>query len=130
MAVMSFRESNQVRWRGIRPGHNGTQVLESAPGVNGTVVLYTVAAGATLYLVSVFLGLLGSAAATHGQIWIRDAVPANLYLLASVYSAANDYSASVPHTYWPPIEIPATYSLALVDVAANMSQATIFGWVE
>jgi len=75
MALMKFREPNQVRRVGVRPAHDGTQVLERGSADNATVVLYTVPAGKVFYLCHAWLNVQGVAA---GSVYlaIYDGVPA------------------------------------------------------
>ena len=130
MALMEFREPNQVKWLGSRPGHNGTQVLEhgSQTGV-GTSVVYTVPAGVTLFLCAIQGGIYAPAL-DNFFIQIFNAVPVlfrNLWGTAAVAANFSPYSVS----YFYPIEIPEAYSIRVkVGAAGNRIDATIHGWVE
>jgi len=130
MALMKFREPNQVKWQGVRPAHNGTQVLETDVVVSGTKILYTVAAGKILYLTHAYLGVGLITAIGIGYLWIRDSTPTNLYLLGVVRSITDTPSGPSFPCYWPPIEIPATYDIAVIATANLEIHATIHGWVE
>ena len=76
MALMTFREPNQVKWVGSRPGHNGTQIFGYALATNAVATCYFAPAGKAGYIYG--LDLAASSGANPGlaslQIW--DAVPA------------------------------------------------------
>jgi len=130
MALMKFREPNQVRRVGVRPAHDGTQVLERGSADNATVVLYTVPAGKVFYLCHAWLNVQGVAA---GSVYlaIYDGVPAVWRLLYTTAVPINTFYTVGEGNYYPPIEIPTTYSLRINSVGANCTaRGLIHGWVE
>ena len=130
MSDMMFREPNQVKWQGSRPGHNGTQVLENTESnVLNWVVLYTVPAGQTLFLTMVSFSWDQSV----NNVWkiaIYDDVPALWKTLAigrAILAAGNPFWMS---TFWPPIEVPAGYHIQRYQDVAIAPCFTIHGWTE
>ena len=130
MALMKFREPNQVKWVGSRPGHNGTQVAEHGIANNAGVIFYTVTVGKTLYLTfySFSISTSGVTAESHFSIYTDGAVH-YLYLHSVVPPAAWQNLCS--GTFNPPLEIPAGYYFRLFasGVAATL-QGSIVGWEE
>ena len=130
MALMKFREENHVKWMGVRPGHDGAQVLERASANNGVTILYTVPAGSTFYLCHAWLDV-DAVAAGSVNLSIYNDVPAIWRLL---------YVSSVPITtnrligegsFFPPIELPAAYSIRVESTVLNcIARSFIYGWVE
>jgi len=130
MALMKFREPNQVRWIGSRPGHNGTQVLIRQSATNATAILYTVPVGKTLYLCSVGLGYFATAAGLV-QLTIRDDGLATIAFLLSDFITGAVDGQSKNISYYPPIEIPESWTLRVHSSAVGLSVHTyLFGWVE
>ena len=105
------REPNQVKWIGVRPGHNGEQVLINID-FNANQSLYTVGAGKLLLI---FSWQVTMAANTAGlaSLELRTAVPAVYYCLAYLRGALAHSGPSVSNTLWVPIEVPATYEIYL-----------------
>ena len=130
MALMKFREPNQVLWRGVRPGHNWTEVYDYSIATNATVVMYTVPAGQTAYFHYFGLDVLSAAAAGYGRINIYNAVPAFVGPMVMIRLAANSlYSECVALTY--PLELLAGWSLRLESNAVGLAAAgVILGGVE
>lgn len=130
MAVMSFREANHVLWRGVRPAHDGTQIIEYKYANNNTQVLYTVPAGEVFYLCGFVIAAFTTAVEGYIGLAIYDAVPAQYRVLQYGIGGADTYR-EITKSYWPPLEIPATYSLRNVSGAATVHIYTnIHGWVE
>ena len=129
MSDMYFREPNQVKWMGSRPGHNGTQVLEHASATNATVIVYTVPGAHTLFLTHTILDIYSTGIST-AYLSIYNAVPA-LVIHIHLSRVQTNRELSLNNSYWPPIEIPAAYSVRVQSSAAtNIAEATIHGWVE
>ena len=105
------REPNQVKWVGVRPGHNGEQVLIKVDfGVN--TLLYTVPADKILLIFSWQIGI-GTAAAGNARLQLETAVPAVYYELGNCVNAAGSTSANSQQALWVPIEVPETYRIYL-----------------
>ena len=130
MALMSFREPNQVRWTGARPAHRGTQILKWSEKVNGSTTIHTVTAGKTLYLTSLTAFVQSTAAATAGSVWVRDTLGALVSRLVTAYFlAAGSGSWALPYPF--PLEIPAGYDIIAYSSAATVyCGACIAGWEE
>jgi len=130
MAAMAFREPNQVKWMGIRPGRNGTQIANSSSANNSTTVMWTVSAGKTGFLT--YFSFSWRFTATGQTVWlvVRNAADVEQYSLILVASGAGDQGAN-SCAFAFPIEIPAGYDIAVVsDTAGAAAKATIIGWEE
>ena len=130
MSDMHFREPNQVKWQGSRPGHNGTQINV---GLNinaiGATDVYEVPAGETAFIT---LLSLSHADNVNCSFWIRiyDAVPALYRNLWCGYHFLNFPTVTGQLKYWPPLEIPAGYFITFrQSVNADMF-AHVHGWSE
>jgi len=104
-------------------------VLEYATTANVLVTIYTVPAGKTLFLTNlhahVYFGV-----ATTASVMIYDGTPALWRNLAVIVSFANT-AFPTPLAYWPPVEIPAGYSVRILTGAAGcIMYVTLHGWVE
>jgi len=130
MALMKFRQSNQVRWVGTRPAHDGTQVLTYGTAVNAVDTFYTVPPGQVFYLTHVMWGYT-SIAVGLTNLAIQDAVPAVIsYCFYEVILATSE-GKSGGVSYWPPIEMIEGWRLRLQSNAAGLTvRAAIHGWVE
>lgn len=130
MAFMEFREPNQVKWVGVRPGHNGEQVLEYAIAQNSTPILYTVPAGKVFYLCGYSLNTWDTVGVATLRLVIYDDTPAAWKYLQYLISSANS-GQSITKSYWPPLEIPSGYSVRLESAVATATvRGSIHGWVE
>ena len=130
MSDMMFREPNQVKWMGSRPGHNGTQVLlsDTVAAVVPTG-FYTVPAGKTLFITSAFLNITNPVAVSY-YLAIFNAVPALDQYLINTYYTAGQQIVPVQANYWPPIEVEAGYHLYYRQGVNALLTYTIHGWVE
>jgi len=130
MALMRFREPNQVKWVGTRPGHNGTQISKHDYASNNTIAIYTVPAGKVCYLCSV--GMYHAVNVTErGYLAIYDAVPVVDIILQMQHYIVNVTHPSCFSSFWPPLEIPSGYAIKVVsDAAGGGIYAAIHGWVE
>ena len=128
--AMNHREGNRIKWIGVRPAHDGTQVIKSAYKINGTEIIHTVTAGKTLYLKGFFFESSSSVSGVAGALIVRNALDVLEYYLAYCYHrgaseklAARDYSQ--------PIEIPAGYDICIISGALTLEVlAEIDGWEE
>ena len=130
MSVMNFREPNQVKWVGVRPAHNGTQVIKHTNAQNGTVIIYTVPSGNTYFLTGFTIGVRQEAAGDIA-LGVRDGSDVwQYYLFHNSYGSAQPpYAFGMGLTY--PIEIPEDYDIYLWSSAASVYIfATIMGWIE
>lgn len=130
MAFMKFREPNHVLWRGVRPAHDGEQVYVDKAIVDGTAVLYTVAAGKIFYLCSWTASGYFVAPGGHGILSVYDAVPAEDFRI-TILRTALTFGHQLSGNFWPPLEVPATYSIRIFASNANVTMyGSIHGWVE
>ena len=117
MAVTVHREPNQVKWIGVRPGHNGEQILEHGTANNATVIIYTVPADKLLLLYGFSYNVSGTAGNT-GFLSIYTAVPAvHRHLVYGNFSA--NTVVAFGRDFVIPIEIPAAYSVRVLSPAAT-----------
>jgi hypothetical protein len=130
MALMNYREPNQVKWMGTRPGHNGTQVDKANTATNGIAIVYTVTAGKTLYLctVSKWVELV---AVGISSVFLRNVADVFQYNLIYELTVAG---VLIPHrsvTFWPPLEVPAGYDICVRSSVAGLTVGSfVFGWEE
>lgn len=130
MSAMAFREPNQVKWMGTRPGHNGTQVLGYGAATVQTLNLWTVSAGKTGYLIAASINTVTNVTGT-GRLGIRDVADAVVAILCSNMWTAAGAITGQPWYSWPPIEMPSGYDVFLVASGAGFTAlGTVFGWEE
>jgi len=130
MALMSFREANQVLWRGVRPAHNGTQVSEVDDATDATVNMYTVPDNFTFFLCSMNCTLSAIAA---GLVFmnIYDDGGGLFYYGIQHTMLAGDSGLDKQFTFWLPMELPEKYQVRIHSGAAGLTiRASVFGWVE
>jgi len=112
MSVMKFRESNQVRWFGVRPAHNWTQKIKYNAAQGSTVDLLQVSSGKTGYLTTLIITVSASASGHTFQLnYTDDTGTVITRLLNDVMRAANTIGFSV--TFNPPFEMDSGYKLQL-----------------
>ena len=130
MSAMSYREPNQVKWVGIRPGHNGTQIAISQVAVNATAIVYAVPAGKTFYLSHAQLNFYSVLAAITFLLYVRNAADVAQYNIISLASGVAGHLA-VPCVFNPPIEIPALWDIVVSSNSlSGNAYAFIHGWAE
>lgn len=130
MATMNFREPNQVKWIGTRPGHNGTQVTKFLSVTAERDDLHEVTAGKVFYLISWTFSCRNVAAASrHGDFRIYTG--AVVYYYMGLYSSATELPFIVTGHHNPPLEVPAGYLFQVYSSGANLAAyASIHGWEE
>jgi hypothetical protein len=130
MAMMKYREPNEVKWFGVRPAHRGEQVAKTAQALNATVVVHTVTAGKTLFLVQANLVPLAHTS-SYSRMYIRDGADALWFYLCGANNQAGLTWACPSFEPMIPLEVPAGYDLVVVSGAATVTvQGSIFGWEE
>ena len=107
-----FREPNQVKWIGVRPGHNGVEVFEEFYG-NAAAEFYEVPLAKLLFLFDWHLGLTG-AAGGDAFLEIRNAVDAHFRYIASCSGQAANPGTNSTQALWVPIEIPALFDFRVI----------------
>ena len=120
-----FREPNQVKWIGVRPGHNGVQILAFDDIANGAVALYTVGADKMGFITTVAISA-GASLAAFGYIDYWNAVPATVGRFATLRGTGGPYDASAQVNFWPPLEMVEGFSIRLFSSLAGY---TVFGMV-
>lgn len=130
MALMKFREPNQVLWQGVRPAHDGTQVLKRALASNNIAIVYTVPAASTFYLCHAVIGYSGMAAGLATSE-IQNAVPAReINIFYDMMLAASE-GVTKHAFFWPPIEMLTGWRVTVSSNAVGLDvHLNIFGWVE
>lgn len=130
MALMSFREPNVVKWIGTRPAHSWTQIAKGAQALNATVVIHTVTAGKTLFLVESLLALITGSSGI-GLLWVRDGADALVRYLGWAAWGAGLMSGDGHFQPMIPYEIPAGYDICCSTSAATLTcHGNIFGGEE
>lgn len=126
MALTSHREQNRERWVGVRPAHDGEQVMKYTGATNNTVIIYTVPAGKTLLLWDWVHDTFTNGAAI-GQIAARDdADVAFAYISTHSFGAAGTKIGSL--AYSVPIELYAGYDVVIIsNIAGCTSRGMIHG---
>lgn len=130
MSEMEFRESNQALWRGVRPGHNGVQVVANNNANNDTIEIYTVSIGKILYLTTLSWGTDPNAEG-RGLIRVRNTTDVLQYDIVDIYSrGANPcFSGSIPFN--PPLEIPERWDIVVTSTVTSFVMfCFIHGWEE
>jgi hypothetical protein len=130
MALMKYREQNEVQWRGSRPAHHGTQVLKWVSRNNNTIVLYTVPDDQVFYLCTATL-ILNADVQGKGDLYVRDDAAAWWTDLIRFYHHLNTTTPNGLVTFWPPLEVPEKHTFHVTSNAVGLTvSAMIFGWVE
>ena len=120
------REPNQVKWIGVRPGHNGEQVFGYASCLNVLTEVYAVPVDKLLLLYDYAINLFGTVAG-GGSLAVWTAVPALAYNLWDGTSGVS-IGLNVNHRFDPPAEIPAGYTIEAITSAGTMRiRAVIHG---
>ena len=130
MAKMLHREDNLLKWVGVRPAHNGEQVIENLKIVTGGwLSVYTVPTGKTFFLT--YLNISQGADATLQVIvGIYNDVPVIYRHIGAGYGIVGNTLINYISNFNPPIEIPGDYSIWRWNSVASISSVIIHGWVE
>ena len=130
MSDMHFREPNQVKWQGSRPGHNGTEWHEYEEQIGlGTTVFPAVPGGQRLFLTQMSLDVFTTVSA-FAYVYVYTAVPALWRTLFGGIIALGTSEIEC-FNYWPPLEIPAAYTIRITSAEAALRIClAAHGWVE
>ena len=109
------REPNQVKWIGVRPGHNGDEVLINI-NVAVNTLLYTVPADKILFIFSWQLSFINNTGG-GGYLYLRDNLGAEYYVLAYVNGNAGSAGGTLANNTFVPIEVVAGYDIYLTTSA-------------
>jgi len=131
MALMNFREPNQVKWVGSRPGHNGEQITAAKTSIaTAWDDVYTVSAGKTLYLCTLRHSHYSNTISKFYHIAWTDAGHGVQVRFVYDVNKVTGMNSDVIH-FWPPLEIPAGHKIAMyVADATNRIFCFIYGWEE
>ena len=98
---------------------------------NGTLVLHTVSAGKSFYLVHSVLVLWPYATGTKwGTLAIRDTNDAFVAHIQALCCADAEQGRGESQSYPIPLEIPAGWDITIYANACTRTDASIFGWEE
>ncbi len=130
MALMKHREPNMVKWQGSRPAHNGEQVHKEANAENESLIIHTVTAGKTFYLVYACLSYNGIATG-KAAIYTTTNTGALIANLCSEYCTAAISGKPTVMTFWPPLELSSLYRIYCRSYVVSLfAKGIIFGWEE
>ena len=130
MALMGFREPNQVKWVGVRPGHRGTQITGHNVSAGVIVDVLQVTAGKKGYITEITIGLNMGAAGASLVYW-TDSANAIQETLFEVSLAGATFVLGIPIKYWPPLEIGDNHKIRALSAAAGVAlYVTAKGWEE
>ena len=130
MALMKYREPNQVLWQGVRPAHNGTEVTDSkSKNVAATFPVYTVPVGMTYHLTYAFLCVVSNVN-INAAFRVRNDTAVIQYDLLYARSLIGFRVQPQNASFWPPIELPAGWDICLYQSAAFWCELAFSGWYE
>jgi len=130
MALMKHRESNQVKWVGVRPGHNGIQVAKHASATNAIAIIHTVSAGKTLFINSYAVSV-DDIASGNAFFFVRDTGDVVKYNLLFARVVANGGGITVTGCFPKPLEVPAGYDVCIQSTVPSLTTwGFIHGWEE
>jgi len=130
MSLMGFREPNYALRVGIRPGHDGTQVVATETCDNSTVIVYTVTSGKVLYLCE---GMLSIPSLVTGKavLALRDTGDNFWRSLCRIRAAAATTVQANHVNFWPPLEVPSGYDIYITSTQPGLTiLGEIHGWEE
>jgi len=130
MSAMSFREPDQARWIGVRPGHRGEQVAAHNIAINNTQIIHTVTAGKVLYLTDWVFEANAGAAGWSADFEIRNVLDVLVYKIVTWYSGGVE-SRMLANSLFYPIEVPTGYDIIVSSNAVGLGTfGFIHGWEE
>lgn len=130
MAVMSYREANQVKWMGVRPAHAGTQAywhtVVNVAGVNALIPAHAT----RKYFITYYSITVASAVGIWADFQLSDAVPAVVWDFGMAQSVVALVAPTVTGNFWPPLEVPVGWSIAVFLSGIDWVNASMLGWYE
>lgn len=130
MALMKYREQNEVVWVGARPAHHGTQVNGYANHTGAASTdLYTVPTGYKLFITYVSFFGIKDTAVGDATLDVYDDVPAFFQRIAGSRIpnlGTVGMGAGLPF----PIEVPADYLIRFITTGGVSGGASFYGWIE
>jgi hypothetical protein len=128
--AMLHREPNRVKWVGVRPGHEGTQIHKRGVATNAIAIVHTVTAGKTFYFTGFVWFARASLAAAEVIGRIRNVADVTVIDFIDYYFFTVG-QLSICKSYWPPIEIAAGFDIVVYSTdATSWAALTIDGWEE
>ena len=130
MALMRFRESNKMKWRGSRPAHDGTQVGGEAWTTDALEIVYLTGAGETFYCHYVSMCARTLTPGDTAFVSLYDAGPLRVFhLIRMFFDVAGQMIHCAPFTF--PVEVPSGWSIRVFSSAASIdATAEAIGWIE
>ena len=113
------REPKQVKWIGVRPGHNGAQVVADDSCAALLTSVYLVPAD-SLFLWYGFIVNSAFGAGGNAELYTYNAVPALLNTYVSQGGVAN-MGIALTKSFDPPIELPAGYTIRINTTVGTIS---------
>lgn len=127
---MTFKETNQVKWVGFRPGHNGSQIMIQAFTANSTNTVYTVPDNKKFFLTHIDITYTSTASGAM-YIYILDDNNNPIYVPFFMYTIDGNSWGTEGKSYWPPIELPEDYYIKQFSNNAGVKfYASYHGWLE
>ena len=130
MSAMNFREPNQARWLGVRPAHNGEQLVAYNITTNDDRSIYQVPSGKTAYITSMIITATSGSVGGNVQVNYTDSAN-NLIkrLVNHFFRVTGNIAFSV--SFNPPLELINQQRIRAYS-NANDATITVFlhGWEE
>ena len=130
MSDMYFREPNQVKWIGSRPGHNGVQVYyDHNTSVIGELLLVPASVTLRRYL-TYYDVTLNEAVASWAQLRVYNGLDVLQWSFASIRNGVNAGTGAKVGCFNPPFELPVGWYIVTYLSAIVTFEASILGWEE
>lgn len=127
---MNYKETNQVKWLGVRPAHYGDQIIIDQSVVNGSVIVHTVTAGKVFYLENFLMRFWSANAGNNALVGVRNVADVHQYVICQMKLGAG-IGDNVGMSFRSPIEIPAGYDVYLtVSGVGSDGLCSVSGWEE
>ena len=112
-----YKEQNQVKWIGVRPGHNGDELIKNID-LAASAIVYTVPDDKLLLLFDWSIGIVQNVN-NGSSLQLRTDVPAVYAELAYVTSGINTAGQITSQSLNIPIEIPESYDIYVTCTAVT-----------
>lgn len=126
MAMTKYRELNMVKWVGVRPGHNGEQIVKSIRKTNGAEIIHTVSDDKILLLFAWTCSVHTDFAVKEGYLFVRNAADVTQYIIDRHGFRPTQQHDSNGLAHYIPIEIPEKYDICIYAEDANVF---VDGWI-
>jgi len=130
MSDMMFREPNQVKWQGVRPGHNGKQVYwNTSTFAIGELVI--VPASATLRrFITYYDMMLNPTGICIAQLRVYTDGDVLVWTFGHIRNIVNGTSGDKTGTFNPPFELPIGWYIVTSLSTGVSLETAILGWEE